>query len=231
MKIKGILEDSMLEWSGKISLIIFTGGCNLRCPYCHNPQFIENSNEKNIPKEEILELLEEQKSRSWLDGIVLSGGEPTIHDDLPLFMQDIRDLKLDYKIKLQTNGTNPKMLEYIIGSNLADFISMDVKWPIEDYGKFSKEVEKSINLLKKGKIDYGFNTTMVPGLITKENFSEILKKIEGAKKYTLQQFKSGNIVLLDKNYINKKPYSRAELNDFLETAKSYVKECKLREEL
>jgi pyruvate formate lyase activating enzyme len=225
MKIKGFIEESLIDWPGKISAVIFTSGCNLRCPYCHNPEFVSGYDDmKDFSKDEIFKRLSEKKK--WLDGVVISGGEPTLQSDLPLFLMDLRDA--GYKAKLETNGTNPRMLDFILSGRLAECISMDVKWPLKNYKEMERYVLESINLIKNSNIDYEFNTTVVPGIIGKNELMEICKSIEGAKKYTLQQFKSDNVNLLDKSYINKKPYSAEELNEFLEIAKPYVKECRIR---
>lgn len=225
MKIKGFIEESLIDWPGKISAVLFTSGCNLRCPYCHNPEFVSGYDDmKDFSKEEIFKRLSEKKK--WLDGVVISGGEPTLQSDLPLFLMDLRDI--GYNAKLETNGTNPRMLDFILSDSLAECISMDVKWPLKNYKELARNVEESINLIKHSKIDYEFNTTVVPGIIDKNGLAEICKLIEGAKRYNLQQFKSDKVNLLDKSYINKKPYSTAELNEFLEIAKPYVKECGLR---
>jgi len=225
MKIKGLIEDSLEEWKGKISAVIFTGGCNLRCPYCHNPALVE-SYEKlpDLSEEEIFGRLKSKKP--WIDGIVISGGEPTLQSDLPLFLMNIK--KMDYPAKIETNGTNPKMLDYILNHKLADYISMDIKWPLEKYGKYADEVKKSIEIIRNSNIDYEFSTTVVPGLIGKEEMTRICESIKGAKNYTLQQFRSKNINLLDKTLINKVSYSKEELEGFLNIAKKYVSNAQIR---
>lgn len=227
MKIKGFIEESLIDWPGKISSVIFTAGCNLRCPYCHNPEFVSGyENLPDISQEAVFEVLKSKKK--WLDGIVFSGGEPTLQNDLPLFLIETREL--GYKSKLETNGTNPKMLDFLLSNNpsLVDCIAMDVKWPVKDYREHSKNIQDSIDIIKASHVDYEFNTTVVPGIIGKEEILEICKSIKGAKKYSLQQFKADKTNLLDKKLADVKPYSVKEMNDFLEIAKPYAKECRLR---
>ena len=220
-----MIEDSMLDWPGKIAMILFTGGCNLRCPYCHNPDFVENyESMPDILEQDIFEIL--KKKKNWIDGAVISGGEPTLQDDLPLFLGNIK--KLGYAAKIETNGTNPEMLEQIISKKIIDSISMDVKWPIEQYGKYSEDVKKSIELIKNSNIGYEFSTTVVPGIIGKEEMTKICELIKGAKNYTLQQFQSKNINLLDKTLINTVSYKKEELEGFLNIAKKYVDNAEIR---
>jgi len=223
--IKGIIKDSMLDWPGKLSYVIFTGGCNLRCAYCHNPQFVEGWQDmEEIPKSEVMAYL--KRKRRWIEGVVLSGGEPTIHSDLPDIIKEIR--ALDFPIKLETNGTNSDLLEDMLKERLLDCVSMDIKWPIERYRSYSFDISKSINLIRKAGIDYEFNTTVVPGIVDGKDIEDIAKYISGAKNYTLQQFKSENIHLLDKVYINKQPYSKAEMEQFAQIARQYVPNTRLR---
>jgi len=225
MKIKGLIEESMLDWPGKIAMLLFTGGCNLNCPYCHNPQFVENYEQMpDISQDDIFEMLKRKKN--WLDGIVISGGEPTLQNDLPLFLMDVK--QMGYKTKIETNGTNSKMIEFILSNELADCISMDIKWSPEKYNHHSSDIMESIRLLKSSGIDYEFNTTVVPGIVEKEDIIDICRLIKGAKKYTLQQFKSEKISLLDKSFMDKKPYSREELRGFLQIAKDYVNDVQIR---
>jgi pyruvate formate lyase activating enzyme len=204
MQIGGFVKQSFIDYPGKISAVVFTQGCNFRCGYCHNPQLVLPelfSNIQPISSEEILNYLKERKN--WLDGVVITGGEPTIHNDLPEFLKDIKDL--DYKIKLDTNGSNPYMLEQIIKKNLADYIAMDIKIPlieglyskiigIPDVEEITKNILASVIVLNKTTIDVEFRTTYIPGIHNEEIIEQIKKYVGCDKRYKINEFREGDTV-------------------------------------
>lgn len=189
MDFTGIDKFSLLDFDEMVSIVLFAPGCNFRCPFCHNIETVVDAKER-IPFEQILNYL---KSRSHLmDAVVISGGEPTLMDDLKDKIIKIREL--GYKIKLDTNGTNPTMLKELIDNKLLDYVAMDVKNGFSKYdvttgvkGNFEL-VKKSIDLLKKNKIDYEFRTTLIEEFHDESSILEMAKTLEGAGLLYLQKY-------------------------------------------
>lgn len=187
MNIIGFIKNSFIDYPKHIASVIFTPGCNMNCWYCHNKEIITMT-EGTIDENQILKFLKERQG--FLDGVVISGGEPTMQTDLIGF---IRKLKvLNYKVKLDTNGTNLDMLQQLVNENLVDYIAMDVKAPLCDYNKITyvpniNELQKCIDFIKSCGVEYEFRTTFVPNL-TQEDIINILKSINGAKNYSLQAY-------------------------------------------
>lgn len=205
MKISGLQKLSLVDFDGHISATIFTSGCNFACPFCHNAGLVE-STEPDISKNEILEYLEKRKN--ILDSVCITGGEPTLHNDLPEFIKSIKNL--GYIIKLDSNGTNPEMLKYLVENKLIDYIAMDIKNSKDNYNltiaknMSLEKIEKSVDYIMKSGIDYEFRTTLVLGYHTEKSIKEIGKWIRGAKKYYLQKFvDSGNCLQSNLEAINK----------------------------
>lgn len=200
MKIYGMEKLSLVDYDGCTACTLFTGGCNFRCPFCHNsPLVVDAVKQIEIPQEEIFDYL--SKRTKLLDGVVVSGGEPTLHKDLPEFIAKIK--QLGYKVKLDTNGTNPKMLKKLIADKLIDYVAMDVKNSQEKYPITSgignldiKDVVKSVEILKSDVIPYEFRTTLVNELHDVYDIEDIALWLAGAEKYVLQQFndRGSNIV-------------------------------------
>ncbi len=235
MEFKGLQKVSLLDYPGKIAAIVFVGGCNFRCPFCYNRDLVLNHQAlPSISEEEILEYLE--KNKDWLDGLEITGGEPTLHPELPSFLEKVK--KLGYSIKLDTNGSNPKMLAELLEKHLVDYVAMDVKAPlVEDKYQAAigirangalKEVEKSIELLRGSNgFDYEFRTTVVPGLTSKEDIALIAQQIKNSKKYCLQQFKS-NTSHVDEKYSNIAPCPLGFLQEIQKQIASHFQACKVR---
>ncbi len=218
MKIAGFKKQSLIDYSGNISSVVFTQGCNFRCSFCHNPDLVLPEKFGNIYKEEeIFDYLE--KYKNLLDAVCITGGEPTLHNDLPLFISKIK--KLGLKVKLDTNGTNPNMLKSLISQKMLDFIAMDIKHQLKFdlYNKtvgnwISKDVFTkilySINIIKNSKIDYEFRTTVVKGLHNKDDI-KILKNKFG-KNYHIQNFNPE--IILNKN-LEIEAFSKSEYEELL----------------
>jgi pyruvate formate lyase activating enzyme len=195
LKFAGFIKSSFVDYPNEISAVVFTSGCNFNCWYCHNQGLINGKIEESemIDEKEILDFL--NKRKGLLDGLVISGGEPTLHSDLKDFIRKVK--KLGFKVKLDTNGTNPKLLQDLIDKRLIDFVAMDIKTTLEKYndviGKFSRieDVKTSISILMNSNIDYEFRTTFAPG-ISVEDIENIAKMIAGAR------------VMLFKNIIHRK---------------------------
>jgi len=234
MEIKGFIGVSLVDWDRKVSSVIFLPGCNMRCPFCYNTKLVLQSNQMpTVPLEKIWNYL--KKNRGWIDGVVITGGEPTIHEDLFTLFQEIK--KLDFLVKLDTNGTNPKMIGELIDKELIDYIAMDVKAPFteEKYSKasgvntaaFLAKIKQTTQTLLEGRIDYEFRTTLVPTLHTKSDIREICEKIKGCKKYVLQNFRA-DTETIDPSFRKLKPFSKAEIESSFQTAKNLIPNTILR---
>ncbi|MFA6049044.1 MAG: anaerobic ribonucleoside-triphosphate reductase activating protein [Candidatus Micrarchaeia archaeon] len=224
VEIKGFIENTLLDYPGKIASTIFFGGCNFRCPFCHNPALVLHPDtEQTLPTEEILETLASPLMKKWVDGICLTGGEPTLQADLEEFCAQLKNL--GYLVKLDTNGTNPQVLEKLFSKKLVDYVAMDIKAPLEKYDAVcgakvdKKAIQKSVDLIRASGIDYEFRTTAVPGLFSKEDALEIGKWLSGSKKFFLQQFRGINT--LDSAYAGKAGFTHKELNGFAEMLKPF----------
>ena len=192
-QIKGFLETSFLDWPGKIVSVVFFPKCNFRCPYCHNHSLVLSPEKyETISVEYILDRLSEFKD--WVDGICITGGEPTLHasllDIICKFKSD------DFLIKLDTNGTNPDVLKDLIEKRLVDYVSMDVKGPLDEI-RYSRcagvkvnlhDIKESIRTLKEGRIPYEFRITVVPTLLKEDDIIDLARQLSRADKFTLSNF-------------------------------------------
>jgi pyruvate formate lyase activating enzyme len=193
MRIGGLTKSSLIDYPGKIAAVLHLAGCNLRCPFCHNPELVLPSCfQEPVPVAEVMAFLERRRER--LDGVVVSGGEPTIHDDLPELIANIK--ALGFALKLDTNGMHPEMLRCLLSDGLLDYIAMDVKAPLKTYASACGKtvpVEKlrtSIWLIKNSGVRHEFRTTVVPGLHTVRELKAIADDIHGAECYAVQDFVS-----------------------------------------
>ncbi|MFA5917412.1 MAG: anaerobic ribonucleoside-triphosphate reductase activating protein [Candidatus Gracilibacteria bacterium] len=207
MLISAIQKTTLLDYPGKVACIIFTTGCNLRCGFCYNSEFVLPEKIKEIkdfiPEKIFFNFLKTKVG--ILDGVVICGGEPTINKDLYDFCKSIKEL--GFLVKLDTNGQNSKILKKLLDDKLVDYIAMDIK---NSFGKYNlttgvtedlENYKESIEIIKNSDIDYEFRTTLVKGLHTKEDMLEIAKTLSGARKYFLQNFKGGKT--LDKDFVGK----------------------------
>ncbi len=230
MIIKGFQPTTLLDYPGHISALVFTAGCTFRCPFCYNKSLVENSPDlEELDEKKILDLI---KRRSKLiEGVVISGGEPTMYKDLPDFIKKIKELGL--KVKLDTNGTNPEMLKSLIDQNLLDFIAMDIKNSPKHYEQTTKvkfdveKIKKSVEMIMKSKVDYEFRTTAAPCFISRDDFIEICKWLDGAKKYCLQQFRPVQ-GMIDDSLLDERTYSEDELKDIKDMLKPYFEKVEIR---
>lgn len=230
LNIGGLHKSSLIDYPGKISAVIFTQGCNFRCPYCHNPELI-GKGEKEGGKR-IIEFLQTRISK--LDGVVITGGEPTLHANLPEFIKQIKDM--GFSVKLDTNGTNPEMLQQLIDEKLIDYVAMDIKAPIDKYSNVvcvnidTDKILKSIEILKNADIQYEFRTTVVKSQLSCADFEKIgaliSNKSKRSPKYYLQRFLPTKI--LDESFLNQETYSDEEFTHIMEELKKYVKRVELR---
>lgn len=198
MRICGLQKLAMVDFPGKLAATVFTGGCNLRCPFCHNAPLVTHLEEaEHFSEEEVLDFL--RRRQGLLDGVVLSGGEPLLHDGVGAFLRKVRDL--GFAVKLDTNGTNPDMLEALAQEGLLDYAAMDIKNSPDRYAEtcggvdLLGPVKRSATLLMAGAVDYEFRTTVCAPLHTPEEMAGIGRWLKGAKRYFLQPFvDSGELV-------------------------------------
>lgn len=246
MLIGGLQKFSVLDYPGCLSAVIFTQGCNFRCQYCYNPMLVwpavgkyKNSpfsprekDEKGHPglsEDDLFLFLESRIGK--LDAVVITGGEPTLHGDLPGFAAKIKES--GFKVKLDTNGSNPAMLRRLIRDGLVDYLAMDIKAPPSKY-KFVCGAEpdladlgKSVMIVKESGLPHEFRTTVVPALTDPEDIEEIGKLIAGAEKWFLQRFKSDND-LINERLKGMAPVGEKTFEKMRQLGAKYAKECRIR---
>lgn len=227
MVICGIQKLTLLDYPGKVACTIFTGGCNFRCPFCHNADLVTGKPEVTVTGEEIFRFL--RKRQRLLDGVCISGGEPLLQPDLEDFIRGVRSL--GYSVKLDTNGSMPDKLESLAEKGLLDYVAMDLKNAPEHYGRTIGaetydvgNIDRSIRFLMGGEIPYEFRTTVVREFHQKADFEEMGRWIEGADQYFLQQFMdSGHVIAPGLHAYDEKILFQA-----LEIVKKYVKTAQIR---
>ncbi len=229
MIIAGLEKVSLLDYPEKVSAIVFTYGCNLRCPYCHNPELVIDPPPKNpLTEQYVLDFLKTRINK--LDGVVITGGEPLIHKDIESFIRKIKDL--GFLVKLDTNGSFPNRLKSLLKKNLIDYIDMDVKYNEKLYkqglngGDKIPNILESIEIIKNSGIEYSFRTTFVKSIHTVGSVDEICKMIEGANTYYIQNFRAGKTI--DPSLDSSHSFSRKELKDMKGRASHYVKKVIIR---
>lgn len=228
MKLYGLEKLSLVDYDGKVACTVFTGGCNFKCGFCHNgPLVTETETLAELSEKEVLDYVSSRKN--ILDGVCVTGGEPTLQKDLPDFLEKLK--KTGLSVKLDTNGTNPAMIKSIIENNLADYFATDIKNDKEHYAEiigFKKydvsKIDKTLDYFKSYGVDYELRTTLIKEYHHAENIEKIGEWICGAKKYVLQKFKNSDTCIT--RSLNEVDQSTAE--KFLEIAKKYVKNSKLR---
>ncbi len=230
MKIAGLQKLTLIDYPGLPACTVFLAGCNLRCPWCHSPDLVLEENIKKAPqieKEDLFDFLRERNS--VLEGVVICGGEPTIHKELPQLIKEVASL--GYKVKLDTNGTNPEMIKKIISDGFVDYIAMDIKAPLDKYEEVTgkdpgaDKLRESISKIRKIE-DYEFRTTLIPDFHDRKALKLILKEVEGVKKYCLQNFRGKRT--LNPDFEGKSGFTKKEMKDFKRLAQKYVKNCQIR---
>lgn len=197
MKIQGLQKLTVLDFPGKVACIIFTAGCSFRCPFCHNATLVRAEGD-NISEEEVLSYL--KKRQGILDGVVISGGEPTIQKGLKEFIVKIKEL--GYAVKLDTNGYQPEVLKELLNEGLLDYVAMDIKNSKGKYGVTTglqdidiSRIEESVELLKSGNVPYEFRTTVMAELHDAQDIAEVSEWLRGAEKHFIQSFKDSGDIL------------------------------------
>lgn len=225
LPIKGFLPSGMLDWPGKIAATVFLGGCNFRCPYCHNAEIVVNADMyETIDEDSLISYLNSRKM--WVEHMVVTGGEPTIARRLPEFLAKLK--ANGFKVKLDTNGSKPKVLSLLIKENLVDYIAMDVKGPFSRYPELVRVpvdiegIKDSVKIIVESNLEHEFRTTVVPGILSAADLVEQARQLQelGVKKLYLQQFQ--NVETLDPEFLAVKPYPAAYLEDIKERIKKFL---------
>ena len=228
MLIGGLHKLSLIDYPGKLSAVVFTRGCNFRCPYCHNPELIEGNGGDIIEEEEVLSFLDERKGK--LDGVVLTGGEPTLQSDIAEFLEKVK--RLGFFVKLDTNGSYPERIKELIDRKLLDYIAMDIKAPLDKYNRITLtsidtgRIVESIYLIMNSGIDYEFRTTAVRSLLSRDDFSKIGEMIKSAKLFALQEFRPTKT--LDPDFLKETSYTKRELEEISISLKELVSKVIIR---
>lgn len=228
MKIHGLQKLTLLDYPGRVACTVFLGGCDFRCPYCHNSELLHPDCPTQLEEEELLSFL--GKRRGLLDGVCITGGEPLLRPDLPDLLEKIR--ALGYPVKLDTNGSHPQRLRALLERGLADYVAMDIKNSPARYaqtvgvpGLDPAPILESAALLMEGSVDYEFRTTVVRGLHDEDSFRAIGPWLAGAKRYFLQSFQDRDTVPVR----GLEPCSQEELAQFLAILRSFIPAAQLRE--
>lgn len=225
MKIAGFQKLTLLDFPGKVACILFTQGCNFRCPYCQNSGLIGHENEELISEEEIFSYL--NKRKGVIDGVVVSGGEPTVQPDLEAFMRKIKDM--GFLVKLDTNGSNPELIEKLIKDGVVDYIAMDIKNVLPLYISVAsvkastEKLKRSIEIIKSSSIDHEFRTTIIKNIHDIDKMKEICSYVGGDKMY-LQNFEQSENVLGK----NLESFSKEELIKISKVMKGNYPNVKVR---
>jgi pyruvate formate lyase activating enzyme len=224
MKFSGIQKTSLIDFPDRIATVLFTPGCNLRCPYCYNWRIVLDPKPPFLNEEAVFRILEER--RKYVDAVVVTGGEPTIHRELQKFLKKLKDK--DFAVKLDTNGFNPQILEECMP--YLDYVALDVKTSLDKYAllgaKDTTPLLRTIEILTNGKVEHEFRTTVVPGFVDEEDILRIGEMVKGAKNFAFQQFIPDDP--LDKSFKTVKPYPPKAITKFAETMKKYVNNIIIR---
>ena len=228
MKIHGLQKMTLLDFPGKVACTVFLGGCDLRCPFCHNAELIDGTAPAMMEEEELLAFL--KKRQGLLEGVAVTGGEPLLRgDDLLRLAEKIREL--GYPLKLDTNGTHPERLRKIIDGGLVSYVAMDIKNSPEKYAETCglsqmdlAPVRESVSLLMEGRTDYEFRTTTMAELHDADSFRKIGEWIRGAKRYYLQKFTDRDTVPFEGFHAP----ADGEMAQYLAIAREYVPEAEIR---
>ncbi|MCX6807970.1 MAG: anaerobic ribonucleoside-triphosphate reductase activating protein [Patescibacteria group bacterium] len=233
MLICGLQKTTLIDYPGHIACTVFTGGCNFRCPFCHNPELVQPeqvAKQKPMKDLEFFWWLNDKKGE--LEGVCITGGEPTIHADLPDFCANIKHMGFD--VKLDTNGTNPMMLEKLYAKGLVDFVAMDIKNHLEKYGetnglgmKFNIDpVKRSVEIIKNSKKPYDFRTTVVRGLHTLEDIEKIAEWLKDTEFFSLQNFHDTEKAN-DPDFMSGRGFTQFELEEMQKVLEAKIKKVRV----
>ena len=228
VKIHGFQKITLLDYPGKVACTIFLGACNFRCPFCHNGSLVlAPEKEPLIPVEDVWKVL--KKRQGILDGVCITGGEPTLSVGLMEFIEQIKEM--NYLVKLDTNGARPEVIKELLDHQLLDYIAMDIKNSPEKYAQTAgitqvdmNKINESVELLKSNVVDYEFRTTVMKELHEKEDFERISEWLAGSKRYFLQAYKETELVICP----GFSSYSKDELEKFVQIARQTIAQVEIR---
>ncbi len=224
MKFSGLRKTSLIDFPDKVASVLFTPGCNMRCPYCYNWRIVVDPKPPFLNENNALQILRER--RKYVDAVVVTGGEPSIHRELPKFLKKLKEL--GFYVKLDTNGLYFNVIKECL--SYTDYIALDVKTSQEKYPRLGAKdtagLLRTIETLRNGKLEYEFRTTVVPGIVNDEDIPKIGEMVKGAKILTLQQFIPDDP--LDTSLKNVKPYPPEKINCFAKALEEYVEKVVLR---
>lgn len=224
MRFGGIQKTSLIDFPDRIATVLFTLGCNLRCPYCHNWRLVLESKGPFLSEDDVLQVLESRKR--FVDAVVVTGGEPTMHEDVPLFLEKLK--RKGFAVKLDTNGFFPDVLERCLP--FLDYVALDVKTCPEKYKLLGVadvgSLLRTIEILKQERVDYEFRNTVVPGIVDEDSVVKMGELVKGAKRFVFQKFVPGDT--LDKEYNAVKPYPPEIIAHFADIMSRHVEDVKLR---
>lgn len=232
MIIAGLQKLTLIDYPAKVAAIVFTYGCNFFCSFCHNPELVDpklKDENRFISQEDFFQFLGSRKG--LIEGVCITGGEPTLYQDLGEFISQIKSL--GFQVKLDTNGTNSMMLKDLVDRKLIDYIAMDIKAPLDRYEEITrrkvdlKEIEKSIKIIMDSGLDYEFRSTLVPDFHGLRDVEEMARLIKGARNYYLQSFVSQGKIL-DPAWATRRSFTPAEMEEFQGVAKPFVEKCEIR---
>ena len=224
MKFSGIKKTSLIDFPDRLATVLFTPDCNLRCPYCHNWRIVLDPKPPFLNEVTVLQLLE--KRRKYVNAVVITGGEPTVHKEIPKFLKKLKEK--GFVVKLDTNGFFPEVLKECL--LYVDYVALDVKTSLEKYGRLGAkgtvDFLRTVDILKNGKVEYEFRAVVVPGFVDTEDIPKMGEIVKGGKRFAFQQFIP--VDTLDKTFSNVKPYAADVIANFAEIMKQYVHEVVLR---
>lgn len=229
MIIGGLQKTSVIDYPGKVSCVVFCAGCNLRCPYCHNPDLLSLAGDHVIPVDDFFEFLSQR--RSFLDGVVISGGEPCLNDDIVPLCRRIKEQELD--VKLDTNGSRPDILRKLSEAAVIDYIAMDIKTAPGNYALLAGKnfdpdlIRSSVKEVQQSGLPYEFRTTCARPFVDEAIMQEIAELASGAPLYVLQRCRTQRM-LSPEFFVDKEPFTDREMRRFLEIAAGKVERCYIR---
>jgi len=229
MLIGGFQKFSLIDYPGKICAIVFTQGCNFRCPYCYNPELVDPQKfTPSLPEKDVFSFLKKRKGQ--LDAVEITGGEPTLQKDLLAFLEKIK--AMGFLVKLDSNGSSPDIIQEIVQRGAVDYLAMDIKAPLERYQEITRsqvnpnDIQRTIKIIMNSDLDYEFRTTIVKSQLSPKDLLKIAQLIKGAKTYVLQKFVPSKT--LDPSFKKETSYSDEELKVIKKRIKPYVGQCLIR---
>jgi pyruvate formate lyase activating enzyme len=230
LSIRGLQRTSLVDYPGRLCATIFLYGCNFRCPYCHNPDLVrKGSGLRVIKEEEVIAHL--QRRKGIIEALCVTGGEPCLQKCLPKFLRKVKALGV--LVKLDTNGTHPEIIQYLVANSLVDYIAMDIKAPLEKYPVVVRrpvdldKIRVSVDTIRSSGVEYEFRTTVVPTLLDEADMTKIGHWLKDSKRYVIQQFRA-NGSLLDPAMCSIQPYPAGKLVKFQQLLQSQIEEVQLR---